>query len=269
MWSDAANLGGSSSARTARRGKGYVFNYSYGKRNCTLKDHIARYHRELNVIYTDKVLNELPVSSAQPSKRTSQAASSLAAAGGTIADCFRSSKKVKKDTLKARVVLQLLGMLMVYARLPFRLVDNPLFQSVCWFLDPSMPVPSRHELTRQIIGNLKTDVEEALKNDIKGVDGMTITYDLWVSRKTGDLLAICIHHITADWTWRMLARMLLMKDVVHQFYSEDAPISKRGRCPTPIDWHVAKAVVDELDYPCKVVVKAHDKGHWLLSDALN
>eukprot|EP00873_Tetraselmis_striata_P036548 jgi/Tetstr1/456812/TSEL_043486.t1 len=145
MWYDEAHLGGSSSARTARHGKGYVFNCSSGKGNSTLKDHNARYHRELNVIYTDEVLNELPVSSAQPSKRTSQAASSLAAAGGTIADCFRSSKKVKKDTLKARVFFQLLGLLMAYARLPFRLVDNPLFQSVCWFLDPSMPIPCRHE----------------------------------------------------------------------------------------------------------------------------
>eukprot|EP00873_Tetraselmis_striata_P006198 jgi/Tetstr1/426462/TSEL_016763.t1 len=145
-WADEAHLGGSSSARTARRGKGYVFNYSAGKGNSTLKDHIARYHRDLNVIYTDKVLNELPVSSTQPSKRTSQAASSeLAAAGGTVVHCFRSSKKIKKDTLKARVFFQLLGLLMVYARLPFRLVDNPLFQSVCWFLDPSMPIPGRHE----------------------------------------------------------------------------------------------------------------------------
>eukprot|EP00873_Tetraselmis_striata_P042665 jgi/Tetstr1/462929/TSEL_007877.t1 len=172
MWYDEAHLGGSSSAHMARRGKGYVFNCSSGKGNSTLKDHNARYHRELNVIYTDKVLNELPVSSAQPSKRTLQAASSLAAAGGTIADCFRSSKKVKKDTLKARVFFKLLGMLMVYARLPFRRVDNPLFQSVCWFLDPSMPIPGRHELTRQIIGNFKTEAEEAMKKEIKGVDGV-------------------------------------------------------------------------------------------------
>eukprot|EP00873_Tetraselmis_striata_P042578 jgi/Tetstr1/462842/TSEL_007792.t1 len=48
-----------SSARTARRGKGYVFNYSSGKGNSTLKDHIARYHRELNVIYTDKLTRQI------------------------------------------------------------------------------------------------------------------------------------------------------------------------------------------------------------------
>eukprot|EP00873_Tetraselmis_striata_P025693 jgi/Tetstr1/445957/TSEL_033584.t1 len=229
-WADEAHLGGSSSARTACRGKGYVFNYSAGKGNNTLKDHIARYHRDLNVLYTDK-------------------------------------------------------------------------------------------LTRHVIGNLKTEAKEALKKEIEGVHGVAIIYDMWMSRKTDDLLAICIHYITADWTievkkittrlqtcatwtkkssrgwtlyadvcarfgkaaltlinpvktrftstWRMLARMLLMKDVVHQLFSEDAPISKRDRCPTPSDWHVAKAVVDELDFPCKVVVKAHDKGHWLLSDALN
>eukprot|EP00873_Tetraselmis_striata_P023525 jgi/Tetstr1/443789/TSEL_031777.t1 len=183
------------------------------------------------------------------------------------------------------------------------------------------------QLTRHVIGNLKTKAEEALKKEIEGVHGVAITYDLWMSRKTDDLLAICIHYITADWvwhtkhlgllpscgrtkgvhlgknmhdllksygllgklfaatydgggnmntaknelerlsaaaltfitpvktrftsTWRMLARMLLMKDVVHQLFSEDRPISKRDRCPTPTDWHVAKAVVDELDFPCK------------------
>lgn len=63
--------------------------------------------------------------------------------------------------------------------------------------------------------------------------------------------------------------MLELKEVVHHLYSEEAPIGLRARCPSPSDWHVAKAVVDELDYPCKVVVKAQDKGHWLLSDALH
>eukprot|EP00873_Tetraselmis_striata_P003878 jgi/Tetstr1/424142/TSEL_014750.t1 len=87
------------------------------------------------------------------------------------------------------------------------------------------------------------------------------------ARATLTFIALVKSRFTS--TWRMLTRMLLMKDVVHQLYSEDAPMSKRDRCPTPTDWHVAKAVVDELDYQCKVVVKAHDKGHWLLSDALN
>ena len=34
--------------------------------------------------------------------------------------------------------------------------------------------------------------------------------------------------------------------------------------------HLLKtSIVDELDYPCRIVVKSQDQGHWFMSDALS
>ena len=42
-----------------------------------------------------------------------------------------------------------------------------------------------------------------------------------------------------------------------------------SREPTRNDWETGKTVQQALEVPCKLVVKAQDKGHWLLSDAVH
>ena len=41
------------------------------------------------------------------------------------------------------------------------------------------------------------------------------------------------------------------------------------REPTATDWDVAGKISNVLEVPCKTVIKAQDKGHWLLVDATN
>ena len=41
------------------------------------------------------------------------------------------------------------------------------------------------------------------------------------------------------------------------------------REPSARDWAVAKRVCAVLERPCKIVLKSQDKGHWLLSRALD
>jgi hypothetical protein len=42
-----------------------------------------------------------------------------------------------------------------------------------------------------------------------------------------------------------------------------------SREPTRNDWETGKTVQQALEVPCRLVVKAQDKGHWLLSDAIH
>ena len=71
-------------------------------------------------------------------------------------------------------------------------------------------------------------------------------------------------------TWKMLTNMLSFKEVVNYMYGtmrETAHL--RNRCPQPANWTVAEVLAGELDYPCKVVIKAQDQGHWFLSDVVH
>ena len=68
----------------------------------------------------------------------------------------------------------------------------------------------------------------------------------------------------------MLAGLIEREQVVNYLYGEMPETEHlRDRHPHPVEWSQAKVLVRELDYPCKVVVKAQDQGHWYLSDAMH
>ena len=71
-------------------------------------------------------------------------------------------------------------------------------------------------------------------------------------------------------TWRMLTSLVSFKEVVNYLYGSMRETSHlRDRCPQPANWMVAELLSKELDYPCKVVIKAQDQGHWFLSNAVH
>ena len=68
----------------------------------------------------------------------------------------------------------------------------------------------------------------------------------------------------------MLDGLLAMRDVITFMYSSMMEtVQFRKRTPQDEHWLVAKVIVDELDYPCRIVVKSQDQGHWFMSDALS
>ena len=63
-------------------------------------------------------------------------------------------------------------------------------------------------------------------------------------------------------TWKMLTNLVSFKEVVNYLYGNMRETSHlRDRCPQPANWMVAEMLADELDYPCKVVIKTQDQGH--------
>ena len=68
----------------------------------------------------------------------------------------------------------------------------------------------------------------------------------------------------------MLTNLVGFKQVVNYLYGSMRETAHlRDRCPQPANWTVAELLAAELDYPCKVVIKAQDQGHWFLSDAVH
>ena len=68
----------------------------------------------------------------------------------------------------------------------------------------------------------------------------------------------------------MLTNLVNHKCIVDYLYGSMGGTSHlRDWCPQPATWRVVELLAKELDYPCKVVIKAQDQGHWYLSDAIH
>jgi len=144
-------------------------------------------------------------------KTSSKRSAAIASSGGpsntttatkhTVRSHFMSTKKRPHDDKRVIFFWRLLCLLIVFCRLPFSIVANLIFKAFIWFLDSSLPLPSRAKLTSQLLPELKEEASNRLKGLLKGVRGVALTFDLWMSRKTEDNLSVDVHFISSDWVW--------------------------------------------------------------------
>ena len=172
-----------------------TFAYTPGKGNGSLKFHLKRHHAaEYRAILCDE--NDKPASRSK--RRTDEADKPGDAAIGKF---FRSVKKAKRDSAKAQSFFRLVTLLIVFARLPFNIVLNPLFKALVWFLDPTLPFPTRADITGKILPGLVSECRKSVCASLDRVLGASVTFDLWMSKKTDDILSIDLHYVSSRWTW--------------------------------------------------------------------
>ncbi len=74
--------------------------------------------------------------------------------------------------------------------------------SYIWFCDATLPFPSRNKLNLELLPQLRKEVAHVIRKGLKGVNGVAVSFDLWMSLKTEDNLSFDIHYITKDWRWQ-------------------------------------------------------------------
>ena len=129
-------------------------------------------------------------------------ASQKSSASGLLPNFFKKYSKVSKDSPKGKTFYRLLMLMIVFARLPFNILFNHVFKAFVWFLDPSVPFPTRHELTGKIVPDAAKETEKYVKALLNGVLGVAVSFDMWMSNKTDDVLSLDIHFIDPDWVWQ-------------------------------------------------------------------
>jgi hypothetical protein len=168
------------------------FKYTAGKGNTSLKYHLERYHpREYQAVVG-------PATGASFKRSTGDDKPGEASLG----TYFRSVKKLKRESEKAKTFFQLVTLLIVYARLPFSIVAQPVFKALVWFLDPTLPIPTRGELTNKLMPKMVQECKDSLCRSLDKVQGAAVTFDLWMSKKTDDILSVDLHYICNRWTWQ-------------------------------------------------------------------
>ena len=170
------------------------FTYAAGKGNTSLKFHLKRYHAAEYRAVLGIDDNDQP---AKSNKRQSDDKPGEAVLG----KFFRSVKKAKKDSSRAQAFFRMVTLLIVFARLPFNIVVNPVFKAFVWFLDPTLPFPTRGDITGKLLPGLVSECRRTVIDSLDRVLGVAVTFDLWMSKKTDDILSIDLHYVSHRWTW--------------------------------------------------------------------
>ena len=176
----------------------YAFRYDSNKGNSNLKFHVNRYHTDLwQAVLGVEDDGKLGSSGLKRPSNDSAEPGKVA-----LGNFFRSVKKVKKDSPKAVAFAKLLTLLIVLARLPFNIVAQPIFKAFVWFLDPSVPLPTRNEITGVLLPRMVNECKNKVRDSLSTVLGAAVTFDLWMSKKTDDILSVDLHYVDESWSWR-------------------------------------------------------------------
>lgn len=173
------------------------FMYNADNGSTSLKAHCKRYHREEYDMLAEGAI---------PHQNAGRDSQQLAGTPGTassagIGKFFKSAKRVGKESPRAVTFYKLLTLLIVLARLPFRIVLHPVFKALVWFLDPTMPFPTRADITGKYLPRMVEDCATEVKESLQTTSGVSVTFDLWMSKKTDDILSLDVHFIDEHWQW--------------------------------------------------------------------
>jgi hypothetical protein len=153
------------------RSKVMEMTYKASSSSTHLRQHAERHHP-----FLFKLL------AARESKEKDTAECPKKGATKDLALGFRSIKRLKGDDPRQCLFNRLLTYVIVFLRWSFSIVDNPWFRCFIWFLDGSLKIPSRKEWqTKHLVGAVE-DCHKHLIGALDGVKGVSLMFDLWMSR---------------------------------------------------------------------------------------
>ena len=150
----------------------YEIKYHSSKGNSSLKYHVARYHAREEKLLTSHLDVAPKQISAQKRPPTP---------GEQISKAFKSTKTVSKSSKQGSRFIQMLSLMIVFCNQAISIVENPMFRAFCWFLDPSVPFPSRRDMTSNYLPAIMKDVECLMQAAFQGLSGSTSTCSLEVT----------------------------------------------------------------------------------------
>ena len=84
--------------------------------------------------------------------------------------------------------------LMAHAFTSLSLVDHDCFRKLKQYLDPRLCPVGQSKLSRSLITTKNKLVEKSVIERLAEVKAVVISYDLWMSRKTEEILSLTVHY---------------------------------------------------------------------------
>ena len=153
------------------------FEYKHTSGSTNLRNHVSKHHGKWYSMLQPTEEGTESVAT-QPKKRPVAILSSL----------FKPVKRLKDEEPRQQLFLELLTYVIVFLRWSFSVVDNPWFRAFVWFLDATVSIPSRKQWQIKHLAKAVKTSHESIMNSLKGVVGVSVMFDLWMSRKGGYLV---------------------------------------------------------------------------------
>ena len=136
------------------------------------------------------------------SQRSSQAKRPMAQPG--LTNSYRAVRKRQaSDTLQQMFDI-MLCLMIACLRLPLHFVMTPMFRALILLLEPGINIPSSKELQRKKMPALAEEIATKCQALLKDVLGVALSFDLRMSRKTEDILAVECHFLSSTFQWHTI-----------------------------------------------------------------
>lgn len=83
---------------------------------------------------------------------------------------------------------------------PFSIVDGSAFRELMALVAPHYTLPCRTTISRTLMPRKYTEVQEKVRQQLEGVEAISLTTDLWTSRTTKAYIAVTGHFISREWS---------------------------------------------------------------------
>lgn len=160
--------------------------YKTSGNTSNLSDHLKRFH-QFNQDEEDSInRTSSTISSTSNSARSSQR---------SVSPFFKKTILYdEKSSRKKELDLAVLDMIAMDFQ-PFTIVTDDGFKRLVFLLDPRYVLPSTFTLSGKLLNQRYNDIRNKLREDLSGVEYVSLTSDGWTSRATESYLTITCHFV--------------------------------------------------------------------------
>lgn len=83
--------------------------------------------------------------------------------------------------------------------------DESYLQGTFLLLDPSIDLPSSSkELDQHLLPDMRDGIQVDMVKRLATILAVALSFDLWMSRKTEDILSLEAHYVDRNWKWKTI-----------------------------------------------------------------
>ena len=114
-----------------------------------------------------------------------------------------TTKKYSSSDPNQQIITDALVTFIAGNLIPLSTVENPEFKALFEALNPKYQVPSRKHLSTKLLYKKSTEIQSKLKEQLRSVESVCLTIDIWSNRQIKGFLGITGHYIM-DWCMKSI-----------------------------------------------------------------
>lgn len=116
----------------------------------------------------------------------------------TLFEMCDKISKFKNTDPRSKQITKLIAEMICLDLQPFSIVENKGFRNLLSHLEPRFTIPCRKILANKIIPEMYFEISKSIKEEMKGVQYVALTTDMWTSISGNDYMALTCHYFSPN-----------------------------------------------------------------------